>query len=315
MSTTTDLQLEAMAGRRRGLLYHLRREPMLYLMLVPALFYLALFKYLPMYGVTVAFQDFRMARGYFGSRWVGFDQIARFLTDPFAYRVIRNTVILSFLSLVLTFPAPIVLALLLNEVGSVGYKRTIQTVSYLPHFISVVVIVGLLKTFFATDGIVNDMIARFGMEAQRYFIDPGWFRPLYVTSDIWQSMGWGSIIYLAALNNVNPELYEAAYVDGANRAQRMWNVTLPAMLPVIVIVLIFRLGNLMDVGFEKVFLMYTETTYEVADVIKTYTYRRGIQEQQFSYAAAVGLFESVINFLLIIGANYLSRRATGNSLW
>ena len=165
-----------MAGRRRGLLYHLRREPALYLMLVPALVYLALFKYLPMYGVTVAFQDFRLARGYFGSRWVGFDHIVRFLTDPFAPRIIRNTVILSFL-LLMTFPAPIALALLLNEVGSVGYKRTVQTISYLPHFISVVVVVGLLKIYFASDGLVNDVIGRLGVEPQRFFIDPQWFRP------------------------------------------------------------------------------------------------------------------------------------------
>ena len=301
--------------KKKGLLYHIRKEPILYLMVVPPLVYLLVFKYLPMYGITVAFQKFNIGKGYFGSEWVGLRYFRMFFADPYWFRIVRNTLLLSFYSLVFGFPAPIILAVLLNEIGNISFKRSIQTITYLPHFVSVVVIVGLLKIFFATDGMVNELLVNFGFKAQNFFIMSRWFRPLYISSGIWSGVGWGAIIYLAALTGINEELYEAAYVDGANRWRRILHVTLPGILPTMVLLLIFSLGNIMDVGFEKVFLMYSETTWDVADVIATYVYRRGLVQMQISYAAAVGIFNSVVNFLFLIIANALARRYSGYSLW
>lgn len=299
----------------RGLVYHIRREPLLYAMFLPGLVYLIVFKYVPMYGITVAFQRYNIAKGYFGSEWVGFHYFKYFVDDPFLYRIVRNTLVLSFLQLVFEFPVPIVLALSLNEVRNQGYKRAVQTVSYLPHFVSVVIIVGLLKTFFATDGLVNDLFGALGIPQQNFWITMGWFRPLYVLSGVWQHVGWGSIVYLAALAGIDTELYDAAYVDGANRFRRAWHVTLPGIRPTIVLVLILRIGDLLDVDFEKVLLMYSPTTYEVADVIATYVYRRGLEEMQLSYSTAVGLLNSVVSCMLIVIANYLAKRFTEISLW
>ena len=316
MSTRIE-ELEAKVKDRgkRGLIYHIKKEPLLYVMILPALVYLIIFKYIPMYGITVAFQKYNIAKGYFQSPWVGFKYFELFFRDPYLFRIVRNTFLLSLYSLVFGFPAPILLAILLNEVRSMTYKRIIQTVSYLPHFISVVVIVGLLKIFFATDGFVNSILGSIGVEAQRWFVHPMWFRPLYIASGVWQGVGWGAILYLAALTGINEELYEAAYVDGANRFKRMLNITLPGIRGTIILLLIFRIGSLMSVGFEKVFLMYSPTTYEVADVISTYVYRRGIEAMQFSYATAVGLFNSVINFTLLFVANFLAKRYSEYSLW
>jgi putative aldouronate transport system permease protein len=309
---TTDIPQLA---KKHGLRYHIKREPLLYVMVLPALIYLVVFRYLPMYGVTVAFQKFDIVKGYFGSEWVGLFYFKKFSNDPFLFRIVKNTFLLSFYSLIFGFPMPIILALSLNEVGHRTYKRTIQTVSYLPHFISVVVIVGLLKFFFGTEGIVNDMFVSLGVPAQRFWIDSGWFRPMYIGSGIWQGVGWGSIIYLAALSGINVELYDAAYIDGANRWGRMWHITLPGMKPTIILLMILSIGKMMDVGFEKAFLMYSPITYDVADIISTYVYRRGLQEMQLSYSAAVGLFESFINCILIVVANYISRKFSETSLW
>ena len=313
--STQATQLAPTAKGKRGLLFYIQKDPWLFLMVVPAIVYLVVFKYIPMYGITVAFQNYSLGRGYFASPWVGLMQFDLLISDPFFARILRNTLLLSIYSLAFGFPASIILALLLNEVQSMAFKRTVQTVSYLPHFISTVVIVGMLKLFFATEGMANSILGALGLEPQRWWLDPVWFRPLYIASGIWQGTGWGAIIYLAALAGISQELYEAAYIDGANRFRRMRHVTLPGIKGTIILILIFQIGSLMGVGFEKVFLMYNPTTYEVADVIATYIYRRGFLDLQISFGAAVGLFNSVINLILLVIANYLARRYSEYSLW
>ncbi|MCD6123192.1 MAG: sugar ABC transporter permease [Spirochaetales bacterium] len=301
--------------RKRGLIYHIRKEPILYIMVLPAIAHFIIFRYIPMYGITIAFQKFDIAKGYFGSPWVGLHYIKQFLKDPFLFRIIRNTFVLNFLSLFTKFPAPIIFALMLNELRKIVFKRSIQTMSYLPHFISSVILVGLIHIFFASDGLINDILVHLGLPAERFLIDPKWFRFLYIGSGIWKSMGWKAILYLAALLGINQELYEAAYIDGANRWQRMLNITLPGISPTIIILLILEIGQLMNVGFTKAFLLQCPTTFEVSDVISTYVYRRGIEQMQISYAAAVGIFNSIVNFGLIIMANRLAKRYSDTSLW
>jgi len=292
-----DLAAPIALARRRGawqtLLRDLRRNRGVYLMLAPVVLYYLIFHYGPMYGAVIAFQDF-FASVYFA-------------------RLMVNTVAISVLDLVFGFPAPIILALLLNELRWNPFKGLVQTVTYLPHFISVVVVVGMLFDFFARDGLVNDLIASASPTA--FMQSPEWFRQLFVGSGIWQQVGWGSIVYLAAIANIDPQLYDAAKVDGASRFKLIRHVTLPGILPVIVILLILRLGSIMSVGYEKIILMYNPLTYETADVISTYVFRRGILQADFSFSAAVGLFNSVINFGLLLAANRISRRLTDSSLW
>lgn len=301
--------------KRRGLIYHVRRDPVLYLMVLPAIAHFVIFRYIPMYGISIAFQKFNIGKGYFGSPWVGFYYIKMFLRDPFLYRIVRNTFMINFLELFSKFPAPIILALLLNEVRHQAFKRSVQTISYLPHFISTVILIGLVKNFFATDGLINAALASLGLKTQRFLIEPQWFRPLYIGSGIWKTIGWKSILYLAALSGINVELYDAAYIDGANRWRRMWHITLPGISPTIILLLILEIGQIMNVGFTKVFLLYSPTTYEVADVISTYVYRRGIQEMQVSFATAVGIFNSLVNCALLVMANYVAKRFSETSLW
>jgi len=291
----------------------LRRNKHIYLMLLPVLLYYVVFHYGPMYGVIIAFQDFNPVKGVFGSKWVGLQNFQDFFSSVYFGRLIFNTIALNVLDLVFGFPAPIVLALLINELRWNPFKRLVQTVTYLPHFISVVVVVGMLVDFLARDGLVNQVLAT--TDPIAYLQSPDWFRQLYVGSGIWQHVGWGSIVYLAAIATVDPQLYDAAKVDGAGRFRQMWHVTIPWILPTIVILLILRMGAMMTIGYEKIILMYNPLTYETADVISTYVYRRGILQADFSFSAAVGLFNSLINFGLLIGANRLSRRLAGYGLW
>lgn len=287
----------------------------LYLLVLPVILFYILFHYKPMYGAIIAFKQYTPAKGVFGSPWVGFDHFVRFFSSHSFWRIFKNTFLISFYSLLFGFPAPIILALLLNEIKKEKFKRTVQTISYLPHFISLVVVAGMIKDFTVTDGIINDFIEFFGGERLPILQRAELFRPVYIISGIWQEIGWGSIIYLAALSGISQELYEAAMIDGAGRFKQTIHITIPGIAPTIIIMLILRIGQLMNVGYEKIILLYNPSTYETADVISSYVYRVGLLEFSWSYSAAVGLFNSIINFLLVIGSNWISRKVTETSLW
>ena len=286
----------------------------IYLMLLPVVIYYAVFCYGPMSKIVIAFQNFKPALGISGSKWVG-KYFIDFFTGPYAWRLIRNTLLLNILQIILAFPVPIILALLINEIQCRPYKKLVQTVSYMPHFISLVVMCSLLLTFSRSDGIFNDFLALFGVERSNLMANAKLFRPMYVLSGIWQEAGWGSIIYLATLSTIDPGLYEAATIDGASRFQRMLYVSFPGLVPIIIVQLIMRVGNILTMGFEKVFLLYNPLTYDTADIISTYIYRQGLELTNYSYGTAVGLFNSAVNLLILVLANRLSRKATGESLW
>jgi putative aldouronate transport system permease protein len=293
----------------------LRRYQWLYLMLVPGLLGFFIFSYLPMYGLVIAFQRFNIVGGFFNSPWVGFKHFVAFFNDPYFFRLIRNTVLLSGYSLIFGFPVPIIFALLLNELRNRKFKRFVQAVSYLPHFLSLVIVIGILYSLVSYDGVINDAIARLGFERINFRAESQFFRPLYIVSGIWQQTGWESIVYLAAITGVNPELYEAAEIDGGNRFHKMRYVTLPGISPTIIVLLILRIGKMLNVGFEKVYLMYSPMIYDKADIIATYVFRRGIEGGQYSYAAAVSLFNSALAVILLTAANHISKRTSDNYLW
>lgn len=293
----------------------LSRNWELYLIVLPVLIFYILFCYKPMYGALIAFKNYKPALGFAGSPWVGFDNFIRFFTSPFFGRLMRNTLLLSFELLIFGFPAPIILALLINEVKNKKFKKGVQTLTYLPHFISIIVVAGMITDFSMTTGLFNDIIAFFGGERAPLLQDPNLYRTIYIASDIWQGVGWGSIIYLSALSGVDAQLYEAAELDGAGRFQKLWNVTLPGIMPTIITMLILRIGQMMSIGYEKTILLYNPSTYETADIISAYTYRVGLLEQSWSYSTAIGLFNSVINLILLLLANKLSRKLADTSLW
>lgn len=287
----------------------------IYIMLIPIVLYYSIFCYAPMGGVVIAFQNFKPALGIAGSKWVGIKHFVDFLTGPYAWRLIRNTLTINIMQIVFAFPVPIIIALLINEIKCKKYKKVVQTISYMPHFISLVVMCGLLITFCRSDGIFNDFLSMFGMERANLLANASLFKPIYVLSGIWQEAGWGSIIYLATLSTIDPGLYEAATIDGASRFQRMIYVSFPGLVPIIIVQLIMRIGNIMTTGFEKVFLLYSPLTYETADIISTYIYRQGLELSNYSYGTAVGLFNSAVNLIILVAANYISKRVTQESLW
>lgn len=293
----------------------MRRNGTMYLLAVPMVLFYLIFCYGPIYGQIIAFKDFSPAKGILGSPWAGLKHFEAFFRARTFWQLIGNTVMISLYQIVFAFPAPILLALLLNEVRSNVFKRTVQTISYMPHFISLVVVCGMTLEFTKSDGVVNSVIKALGGERIAFFTDPSWFRPIYTITDIWQGIGWGSIIYIAALSGIDPQLYEAATIDGAGRLRKMLHVTLPGISGMIVVLFILRLGQVMSVGFEKIILLYNPMLYDTADVISTYVYRKGLMEFSYSYSAAVNMFNSVINFAILVLANAISRRATGNSLW
>lgn len=293
-----------------------RRDLPLWILAVPGLTALIVFSYFPIYGLIIAFQDYSPGLGFLGSPWVGFKHFARLFRDPYFFRTFRNTVILGVYTLVFTFPAPLLFALLLNELRSRWFKKAVQTVSYLPNFISVVIVVGFLIDFTSlSDGVVNDVIAFFGGERIHFMAEPEWFRFLYVVSDIWQGVGVGSIIYLAAIAGIGVELYESAYLDGATKLQQMRYITLPCLMPTIAILLILQVGELFGADFQKIMLMYSPLTYETADVISTYVYRSGVRGGALSYSTAVGFFLSVISFLFVFAADRISNRISDISVF
>ncbi|MCA0753531.1 ABC transporter permease subunit [Paenibacillus sp. N4] len=277
--------------------------------------YYLIFSYTPMYGVIIAFKDYSPVKGIMGSSWVGLHHFTEFFQSFYFWRLLRNTLLINIYELLFAFPAPIILALLLNELKHANFKRVVQTVTYLPHFVSIVVICGMIVDFSRKSGLFNMILGWFGVEAQNLLLDPSLFRTIFIGSGIWQGVGWGSIIYLAALSGIDTQLYDAATVDGANRWKQVLHVTLPGIMPTIIILLILRIGGMMDVGFEKVILLYNSQTYETADVISSFVYRRGLLEANYSYSTAVNLFNSIVNFMLLILANRISRKVNDTSLW
>ena len=291
------------------------RNRSVYLMVIPVLLFYILFHYKPMYGTIMAFMDYSPRLGFEGSEWIWFDNFIRFFESPYCAQVISNTLILSVLGIVFGFPAPIILALLLNELKSMKFKKVVQTITYLPHFISLVVVCGIIKDFTMSTGLITDLVVLLGGERHSLIQDPDLYRTIYIVSDIWQGVGWGSIIYLSALAGVDEQLYEAAAIDGAGRFKQLINVTLPAIAPTIITMLIMKLGQVLGSNYEKTILLYNEATYDTADVISSYVYRVGLFDRDWGYAAAIGLFNSVINLLLLLAANKISKKVSETSLW
>ena len=293
----------------------LKRDWRLYSLLVLPLVFLLIFRYLPMAGNVIAFRRFRPGGNMFGDEWVGFRYFELFVNDPTFWRAFWNTFMLGGLSLVIVFPLPIILALMFNELRSQRFKRIAQSISYLPHFMSIVIVAGMVLQLTSLRGSINQGLEAFGSSPIPFMQLPQWFPTVYITSEIWQTVGWGTILYLAALTTIDPQLYEAARIDGASRWRQIWHVTLPGIRPTMVVLLILNIGTFMAVGFEKILLLYNPLLYPTADVIATYLYRVGIISSNFSYATAIGLFEAIIGLTLILTANAISRRAVGMSLW
>ena len=291
------------------------RHPLVYIMLAIVMVYFVLFCYWPMYGNIIAFQNYKPVRGILRSSFVGLKNFQKFFSNFYFYRLLRNTLVISGLNLLFGFPFPIVFAILLNEVRNQKCKKIVQTITYLPHFITTVVICSMITQFTNSTGFITTIVNSMGVHEGSLIGDPRSFRSIYVISDIWQSFGWNSIIYIAAISGINPDLYEAAAIDGANRAQRMWHVTVPGMRETIVIMLIMACGRLMNVGWEKAFLLQSEATYETSDIISTFVYRKGFVENDYSYSAAVNIFNSVINLILLTAANKICNKLSGSGLW
>ncbi|RAU96133.1 sugar ABC transporter permease [Paenibacillus sp. YN15] len=296
-------------SRSRRLWLDVRRDRYLYLLAFPGLLFFLIFKYVPMWGVTIAFQNYSPYQGMFKSDWVGLEHFISFFSNPDFLLLFRNTMAINLMSLILFFPLPIVLSLLLNEIRREGYKRLVQSIVYMPHFLSWVIISGLTFMLFAKgEGLVNNLLEAAGFERMNFLTNPNGFWLMLTMQSIWKEAGWGTIIFLAAIAGVDPQLYEAARMDGAGRIRQMWHVTLPAIRNVIIILLILRLGHMMDVGFEQVFLMYNGAVSQVAEVFDTYVYRVGIQQGQFSFSTAAGLFKSLVGLALVVGSNALAKK-------
>ncbi|MGW9527948.1 ABC transporter permease [Paenibacillus terrae] len=314
-SRTSELDHSTIKPNRK-IWNQIKRDYELYLFLLPIIIIYLVFKYYPMYGIQIAFKDFSPSRGIWGSEWVGFKHFIDFFDSYNFWTIMTNTLTLSVLSLVFSFPAPIIIAIMLNQMLAKRYKKIVQTVIYAPHFISTVVLVGMLNIFLSPNsGIVNHIITLFGGDPIMFMANEGWFRPLYILSGVWQETGFATIIYLAALAGVNPELHEAAIMDGASKWKRVMHVDIPSILPTIVILLILALGNIMGIGFEKAFLMQNDLNYATSNIIPTYVYEIGIQKAQYSFSTAIGLFNSVVNIILIITVNRIAKKLTETSLW
>lgn len=321
----SERNMYARSLNRERFLKELDKGKYVYLMFLPVLVYYIIFCYVPMYGIVIAFRNFVPGQGFFSGQWVGLKHFINFFKSPFFVRTMRNTVMLNLWDLAFGFPAPIILALLLNEVKTEWFKKTVQTISYLPHFVAMVVIISIVKDVLSSDGLFNEInkwiqvnFANLNPNEYKpimYLDKPALFRPIYVFSGIWQGVGWGSIIYLSALSNIDVQLYEAAEIDGAGRFRKMLHITLPGIAPTVITLLIFAIGGMFSSGFEKIILLYKPLTYDVADVVATYVYRKGLEEAEFSFSTAVGLFNTIINFSLLVLVNKVSRKITETSLW
>ncbi|WDH84762.1 ABC transporter permease [Paenibacillus urinalis] len=302
--------------KQRSSLRSWTRNWELYLLFLPVLAYFIIFHYIPMYGVQIAFKDFIANKGIIGSPWVGFEHFERFFDSFYFWRIIKNTLGIGIYELVVGFPIPIILALMIHELRTGKFRKFVQTVTYMPHFLSTIVMVGMIMMFLSpASGLINVVISLFGGEPISFMTEPGWFKSIYVWSGVWQTMGWSSIIYIAALAGIDPQLHEAARVDGASRLRRIWHINLPGIAPTIIVLLILNMGSILGVGFEKVFLMQNDLNMESSDVISTNVYRSGILGAQYSFSAAVGLFNSVVNFIMLLTVNRIARKVSSSSLW
>ena len=297
------------------LLREIRGSGALYLMALPVILYYILFRYLPMGGIVIAFQKFNLAKGIAGSKWIGFDNFITFFNSFYFTRLLRNTFLISFYDLLFNFPAPIIFALLLNEVRNQWFKKSVQTISYMPYFISVVVMCGIIIDFMQAGGIISNMLEPLIGSRENLLGNPAYFRTIYVSTNIWQGLGYGSIVYCAALSAVDQELYEAAVIDGAGRWKQTLHITLPSIIPTIVVLLILRMGSILNIGYEKVMLLYNPATYSTGDVISTFVYRKGFIDYDYGNSTAVGLFNSLINCMLLLATNWISRKAGETSLF
>ena len=300
---------------REKIVQDFKKHKRKYLIIFPVLLYFILFHYKPMYGVIIAFKRYKPNRGIWGSDWVGLQNFIRFFKDIYFTRLLRNTFTISFLSLIFSFPMPIFLAILLNEIKNMKFKKAVQTITYMPHFIAMVVMCGMVTSFCQTNGLINEIIEFFGGTRTNLLMKQAYFYPIYIVSEIWKNIGWDSIIFLAALSGIDQEQYEAARVDGAGRIKQMIYITLPGLLPTISILLILKMGQVLSVGYEKILLLYQPVTYEVADVISTYTYRKGLIEADYSYSTAINMFNSVINLIFLNLSNKLSKKAGQSGLY
>lgn len=300
---------------RQRLAIDLHNNWMLYLIALPALVYFFVYCYMPMGGLVIAFKDYRIVGSIWDAKWVGFQHFTDFFTSYYFVRLLKNTLLLSLETLVFCFPIPILFALILNEMRNLKFKKLAQSITYIPHFISLIVICGLILDFTSLDGLVNTIIRFFGGTPISFMSKPEWFRPVYVVSEIWQTFGWNSIVFMAALTGIDTEQYEAARLDGASRLQQMLHISLPGIMPTVVTMLILRMGAVMGVGFEKVMNLYNPSIYTTADVISTFVYRKGILSADYSSSTAIGMFNSVINLILVVLANRISRKVSETSLW
>ena len=293
----------------------MKRDGDLYLLMLPAILLVFIFNYIPIGGLIMAFQEFDILEGFLGSEWVGFAQFERVFSDAYFYQVLWNSLIISVMKLVITFPLPILLAILIDQLQNVLFKRTVQTLIYLPHFLSWSIVYGIFLAILGYNGPVNHVLSFLGLEKIPFFVTPSVFRGVLVTSEAWKEVGWGTIIYLSALTAIDPGLYDAAKMDGASKINQILHVTLPELIPTVMVMLVLRLGGLLSAGFEQILIMYNPSVYDVADVIDTYVYRSGIGQLEFSYGAAVGMFNSVISFALVITSNLVAKKRFGRSIW
>ena len=316
MASNIQVEKRIKTGLKKSKWKEVARRYELYLFLLPTLVYIFIFCYIPMYGVTMAFKDYRPAIGLLGSPWVGFEHFQRFFRSPQFWNLIKNTVGISLSTLLVSFPFPIALALMLNYLKYKRFKKLSQMITYAPHFISTVVIVGMLMIMLSPrSGIINSLLQTLGMEKIFFMAEPKWFRTIYVWSGVWQNTGWNSIIYLAALASVDSSVHEAAIIDGADKIKRIWYIDLPSLIPTITILFILNMGSVMNVGFEKVYLMQNSLNLSVSEVISTYVYKTGLINTQFSFSTAVGLFNSAINLFFLVSVNKLTKRLNNSSLW
>ena len=316
VSATNGTVLTARNSRRLAIKKYWQENWQYYILLLPAIIFTVVFAYVPMYGAQIAFRDYKVKLGFWGSEWVGMKHFIRFVTSSNFWPLLRNTLGISVYSLVAGFPAPIILAFMLNELQSGKLRKSVQMITYAPHFISAVAVCGLIRLFTQREsGVINLLIMMLGGEGVDFLAEPAYFSTIYVISSIWQELGWGTIIYLAALSGVDPQIVEVSVIDGASRLQKIWYIDIPTIMPTIIILLILNVGSILSVGYEKVLLLQTPLNMETSDIISTYVYRLGIEDAQFSYTTAIGLFNSVVNLALLTIVNYISKKFSGSSLW
>ena len=308
-------QLSLKASRKRKLWTYLKGHYELYLFLIPGLIFAAMFKLLPMSKIVIAFQQFKPLKGIDGSAWVGLGQFEKMLTDPQVWQVVRNTLEINLLQVLVCIPLPMFLAVMLNEIACLPVKKSIQTIIYIPHFFTWVIVYSIFYIIFGSAGVVNHLVRSLGGQGVLFFMQGGWFRFLLVLSAAWKGAGWGTIVYLSAISAIDSEIYEAAIIDGASKMQQIRRITLPCLAPTMVLMLTIRLGSVLSGGFDQVLVFYNPTVYDTADILSTYVYRMGIGQANFSYAAAVGLFESVVGLAFVLCSNFLSKRLCGRTVW